>query len=398
MSPDELPPGPVPGQAVPHPSNPSWLAHEDGGPLFVCGPGSPEDFLYRGRRRPDGTREGDQDALIARLAGTGANSVYIQAVRSHGGDGGPDHNPFVDSDPARGLDARILDQWEGWFDALEAEGVVIHLFLYDDGARIWETGDVVGPEEGAFVRALVDRFEHHPLLIWVVAEEYEERYTPARVSALAREILEADDHDHIVAVHKQVGLEFDEFRAEPAIGQLAVQWRGSYQNVFEGTSTLRRRFEGRKSINMAEIQGHGSGREARLKNWAAAMGGSAEVLELGMDIAGTSISDLRDCGRQVRFMESTGLGSLSPRPDRAAAGSWVLSDAPGTERIVFVPTGAGELLVPDLPAGRYTVRWIDPGSDWSEEDVLTHPGGDLRLVRPGPVRGGEVALHLRTPG
>ncbi len=91
----------------------------------MCGPGDPEDFLYRGARNSDGTRFGDQMELINKLAGTGANSIYFQIIRSHGGQGNPDHNPFIDSDPNLGLDQEILDQWETWFTAMEEAGILI---------------------------------------------------------------------------------------------------------------------------------------------------------------------------------------------------------------------------------------------------------------------------------
>jgi hypothetical protein len=43
-------------------------------------------------------------------------------VRIHGGDARDDrtHNPFVDSDPAKGIDSRILNQWEEWLRLMDA--------------------------------------------------------------------------------------------------------------------------------------------------------------------------------------------------------------------------------------------------------------------------------------
>ena len=93
----------LPGQITPYADDASWLRYEGLGSYFMCGPGDPEDFLYRGGRNSDGTRRGDQLELIRRLAATGANAIYMQAIRSHGGDGAEDHNPFVDSDPRNGL-------------------------------------------------------------------------------------------------------------------------------------------------------------------------------------------------------------------------------------------------------------------------------------------------------
>ena len=54
---------PLPGQITVDPDNPQWLKYAGGGPFFLCGPGDPEDFLYRGSRNSDGTRSGDQMEL-----------------------------------------------------------------------------------------------------------------------------------------------------------------------------------------------------------------------------------------------------------------------------------------------------------------------------------------------
>jgi hypothetical protein len=137
---------PLPGQIVIDPEYPAWLKREGGAHLFICGPGDPEDFLYRGQRNSDGTRTGDQMALIEKLARYGGNCIYMQIVRTHGGDAGddPTQNPFVDSDPKKGLDARILAQWEEWFTAMDEHGILTYLFFYDDSASIWDTGNRVG--------------------------------------------------------------------------------------------------------------------------------------------------------------------------------------------------------------------------------------------------------------
>ena len=165
------PSAPMEGQIVVDPSNPAWLVYHGGGPHFLCGPGDPEDFLYRGIRQRDGTRVGDQEVLIEKLRDSGANAIYVQAVRSHGGDGESDHNPFVESDPERGLDETIVDQWNIWFTTLNELGVTIYFFIYDDSSRIWNTRSSVSEDEAKFVSGLVNRLKHHKRLVWVVAEE-----------------------------------------------------------------------------------------------------------------------------------------------------------------------------------------------------------------------------------
>jgi len=124
----------LPGQIIIDPENPSKLAYnrdidQDGSldPFFMCGPGDPEGFLFLGKRKMDGTIEGSQqDGIINRLKEYGGNSMYLQAVRTHGGDafdsGDPDpefENPFINGDPKLGLDEDILDQWEEWFSKMD---------------------------------------------------------------------------------------------------------------------------------------------------------------------------------------------------------------------------------------------------------------------------------------
>jgi len=190
------------------PLHPNWLMRHEGDHVFLVGPGDPEDFLYRGERLPNGTRDGDQAAIIQRLAQFGGNTLYVQAVRSNGGDGLPDHNPFNDSDPAQGLDPDILAQWNEWFSLADAPGVVICFFYYDDSASIWDSSAGVGSEERAFVEQLTDALEQHPNLILFVSEESEEARTPEVARELAQIIRDADDHDHLVGDHHQTGLTF----------------------------------------------------------------------------------------------------------------------------------------------------------------------------------------------
>ncbi|MCD8533777.1 MAG: hypothetical protein LR011_02885, partial [Verrucomicrobia bacterium] len=110
--------------------NSRYLKREGGGHIFICGPGDPEGFLFRGELNVDGTRTGDQIEIIQKMIHYGGNSLYLQAVRSHGGDGSPDHNPFVNHDPEQGLNKAVLDQWESWLSLMDDHGILIYFFLY----------------------------------------------------------------------------------------------------------------------------------------------------------------------------------------------------------------------------------------------------------------------------
>jgi hypothetical protein len=91
---------------------------------------------------------------------------------------------------------------------MDRNEILIYLFFYDDGAHPWDTGDRVGPQEKAFLETIVKRFQHHRNLIWIVGEESEERYSTARVQAIAEVIRGADEHGHLIGDHHVSGTTF----------------------------------------------------------------------------------------------------------------------------------------------------------------------------------------------
>ncbi len=389
---------PATGQVIVDPDNPSWFRYKGGGPFFMCGPGDPEGFLYRGTRSADGTRSGDQMSLIEKVSGTGANSIYLMAVRSHGGDGDPTQNPFVDSDPSKGLDQDILAQWDLWFDEMDQNGIMIFFFFYDDSSRIWNTGDAVGADERAFIQGLVNAFEDKQHLIWVVAEEYSERYSSTRVSNIAAEIRAADDNDHPISVHKRNGLNFGEFENDTNIDQFAVQYTSDDAAGFH--DAMVRAWEaanGRYNLNMAEGHPDAFGAEARRRSWAAAMGG-AYIMHLRWDIANTPAEDLEDCGRLVSFMEATDFPDMSPRDDLAyGATDYVLAD-PGASYMAYSSNRSGNMGLRNLTPGMYEFTWLDiPSGATVRQTDIAVDSGDQTWLTPASI-GSELAVSIRRTG
>jgi len=384
----------APGQLVVDPEHRRWLKRKGGRPFFMCGPGDPEDFLYQGKLNPDGTRDGDQMTLIEKLRGTGANCIYIQAVRSHGGDGNPTHNPFVDNDPDKGINEAVLDQWEAWFTEMDRNGIVITLFLYDDRARVWNTGDAVGPNEQEFIRALVSRFKHHNHLIWCVAEEYQEALSAQRVRSIAKAIRDAGDAAHPIAVHKLAGLSFTEFADDPNINMFAMQYGGSARRLHDGVVAAWREANGRYVLNMSEAHGHGTGATARRKNWACAMGG-ASVMIYQMDIASTPTADLEDCGRLVRFFEATNYYEMAPHDELALDGTEYVLARPGHSYIAYTSRADVPIGLRDMSAGAYLLRWSDCETGKRvRQPTVRVAGGNVRWSRPEGI-GEEAALYIR---
>ena len=395
----------LPGQIIVDPATPMWLVYNrdsDGDgkldPFFMCGPGDPEGFLYRGSRNSDGTRNGDQMQLINKMKGTGANCIYFQAVRSHGGDGPADHNPFISSNPSNGLDQDILNQWETWFTEMDNNRIVIYFFFYDDSARIWNTGDSVGSAERSFLQGLVNKFEHHKHLIWCVAEEYQERFSAARVSNIAKEIRAADDNDHVIAVHKLGGLTFSEFANDPNIEQFAIQqWSGNANAFHNDVVKAWNNAAGKYNLNQSEGGPLGRGATARKNFWAMAMGG-AYVMVLYDELDGikeTPLGELQDQGRVVRFFESTNFNVMSPNDGLAHGGTkWVLA-LPGDSYIAYSPALSGNIGLKSMTAGTYDFKWYDvtDGTTVNQTGVSV-ASGNQTWGKPGGI-GNELAVHIR---
>ncbi len=382
------------GQIIVDPEHPQWLKRNGGGPFFMCGPGDPEDFLYRGRLNPDGTRDGDQMALIEKLKETGANCIYMMAVRSHGGDGDKTHNPFVNNDPVKGLKERVLEQWEVWFAEMDKNGIVIYFFFYDDSTRVWNTGDKVGKEEKGFIHTIVDRFKHHKNLIWCIAEEYQEALSVERVKNIAAQIRAADNYGHVIAVHKLNGLDFSEFADEPNIDQFAIQYNEPTADALhKGVVSAWKRAKGRYNLNMSEAADFGTGKEARMKSWACAMGG-AYVMILGMDIATTSKSDLQDCGR-LGFFEFTNFNEMSPHDELRYGGTKYVLAQPGSSYIAYAPELSGEIGLKGMKPGTYKFQWFDCATGKQVlETKVTVAAGDQTWSKPAGI-GNEVAVYIK---
>ena len=386
------------GRIVVDSEHPQWLKRSDGRPFFMCGPGDPEDFLYRGRLRPNGTRDGDQMELIEKMKGTGANCIYMMAIRSHGGDGDKTHNPFFNHDPAKGVNHAVLEQWENWFTEMDKHGIVIYMFLYDDSARIWKTGDRVSKEEKNFIHTLVNRFEHHRNLIWCIAEEYQEVLSVERVKNIAAEIKAADDNNHVIAVHKLNGLDFSEFANEPNIDQFAIQYNvETAEKLHAGVVQAWKDASGRYNLNLSEAADWGTGAELRKKCWACAMAG-VYVMILGMDIATTARSDLEDCGRLVHFFESIDFYKMSPHDELGFAGTQYVLARPGESYIAYASQLRDKIGLKNIQAGVYKFLWFDcaSGSKVIEEKV-TVPTGDRSWDKPGGI-GSELAVYIERVG
>jgi hypothetical protein len=390
---------PLPGQIIIDPDHPQWLKRHGGRHVFICGPGDPEDFLYLGTRRTDGSRDGDQLQRIQKLIQYGGNSIYMQIVRSPGGDtqGDTTHNPFVDSDPQQGLDDDILEQWQEWFTLIDRHDILIYLFFYDDGARIWNTGDRVGPEEKAFLKAIVKKFKHLKNLIWIVGEESEERYTTDRVQAIARVIADADPHGHLIGNHQHTGTSFKAWQSTGALNHFSMQLSETNDRAHAGAIEALREAAGRYQVIYSESTALRTDTDGMRRHaWSVAMGGLMPML-LRMDIANTHHDALRQCRSMQRFFEATDFWTMAPHDELAHAETkYVLADS-GRSYIAYGDDVKRQLGIRGLPAGRCAVDWLDCTTGRTEnQHHMLISSGDRAFNKPNNF-GQECAAWIRFP-
>lgn len=435
---------PLPGQIRMDPRNGSYMVYNrdqnrDGqlDPFFAIGPGEPEEFFYLGERRADGTRtDTRQQEILRRVQQQGGNALYIQVVRSHGGDGEPDHNPWNNfADPASGINPAIIRQWKGWLTQMQQAGIVLFLFVYDDGTHPFDDGGcrvagAVSEPERAFVRQLVNELKGFSNLVWVVQEEFRfikekpkdanrEPCTEARtnrVRNLANLIKESDEHAHPVGIHHNIGLPMQ--FAERQGGNQAV-------NLYVQQSDVRKTAGRPGPMNLDTLHAQGvSGFDpqhrygyvmAECYDWhrklleakdrpmlrksyyASAMAGGG-VLVLAMfdgktpDPTDEMLGDMR---RMQQFFEAIPFNTLAPA-DRLRHGGtrWVLANAETGQYVLYATDKSPNLGVKSLPKSRYTLTWFDPETGVKKEQQNVDASGDATFAKPGGL-GQEVLLFVR---
>ena len=373
-------PQPMVGQIIVDPEHPNRMVYngvyQEGRlkPCFFAGPGDPEDFFYNNTTNN-----------LSLLKARGARCTYITAYLADFGGGSPGSGAAF---------TNTLNAWENHITELENAGIITVFFFFDDSVSLpsgWETA----------VDAIVNKFKHHKLLIWSVAEEYAEALTTAQVSTVAERIKAANNHAHIIGVHQNTGTSFA-FNSNTNLQMFMIQnnvttagaVHGGLLDAWANTS-------GQKILNMSEIEDHAKKDRATVRqwNWAAAMGGASAVQVLWMGRASdpadwNAQEKYDDCARLMAFMESaTLLNTLSPRDDLAfGATQWVLAK-PGHAYIAYA-TNSGAMGLKSVTAGTYRFRWLDiPSGTMVQQTNIAVSAGDQSWPRP-PGIGDEAAVYL----
>jgi hypothetical protein len=226
----------------------------------------------------------------------------------------------------------------------------------------------------------------------VVAEEYSEAYSAARVSNIAALIRSADDNKHVIANHQLNGLRFDH-AADPNIDQFAIQYNvTTAEGLHDGMVTAWNYAAGRYGLTMSESKGHGyaSRAEVRRKNWACALGG-AYVMVIGMDGTTAYNDKMKDCATLKTFFEITDFNTMAPHDELGNSGTWVLADK-GRSYIAY-RSAAGSFILSGMEGGTYLLRWLDAVSGTTWEELRSVAPGTASFVPPQGI-GVEAAVWV----
>ncbi|MEM7245771.1 MAG: thrombospondin type 3 repeat-containing protein [Acidobacteriota bacterium] len=402
---------PLPGQIIQDPDHPQWMRRHEGPPFYLCAPGGPEDFLFRGRPRGPDDRglpppwSNDQDTILGRLINEGGNGIYLMTIRSNGGDGPNHHQPFIGGDADNGADPAILDHWMTWFDVMEANDIVIYLFFYDDYSIPYgvNTNPTVSPEEDAYWRQIVNHFEHYRNLVWVITEELHHGWINSKVENLAQIIQEEDDHGHLIGTHHwdppRDGTPTRHFRLQDSeiLGQWLIEL--SPRPVDQLHNEMLERWgpavAGGYGLNMAEMfPSPGRGDTLRLQNWAFALAGAQTMWLYAWERYNPTVDELSQMRPIQRLMEHSDHPTMAPHDELAFGETkWVLAD-PGRSFIAYSDNAATNLGVRGTAPGLHYIHWVDPVTGATVDQLgADSPGGDTTWTKPAGF-GNEVAAWI----
>jgi hypothetical protein len=420
-------PAAMPGQIIVDPANPQWLKHNGGRRCFLFGAGNPEEFFFFGKRQPDGTRTGGkQSDMIKRLAGTGANTFHVLALRDsrynlEPGNGAPDCNPFVDSDIAGKLDEDILNQWEGWLGEMETAGLNVLFNFYNDfddyeekaGWKLDAQGNL-HPQEKYFIDTLVNKFQHYKNLIWAIEESCNKlpRAKQQRLKKVAELVAQTDNFHHPIAQMFQI-LYYDEVTPDKVSPEdyvndpyIKMMTWGHYSTKAKGLPAVEQYYKelvehgqeaaGRYVLLNTEVDKHPtSGAINRLYCWTSAMANRYTAMSSHRpDKTNVPRGTYQDDGRIRTFMEGTDFYRMTPRSGLKNGSTRYVLASDASSYIAYSNDAAQGMGIRTVQAGTYLLRWFDTTDGNTLEQVVAVAGGDQIWPKP-PEIGPEAALYVK---
>ena len=374
-----------------------WFEYAGNGePYFMAGSGGPEGFLYYSDSR--------KQQIVDQLIDNDVRAIYIHAVRSNGGDGGNDQNPFLGNDPSNGVDPAVLDEWDSYLSQLDDAGIVTWFHLYDDGARPFGAcnPDLPGAEQ-EFVKTIVERFRDYRHLVWLPTEEHvikacsNNSVDIEKAEALAAEIRKHDDV-HPLGVHHNNG-QSNQYLGNTDIDvfaqQICQQTTASIDGVHASGEF------GEDVYVMAEchpwhkdLLDRGDRTTLRQSFWASVMAGGYVLFYDAWESTDPTEAMLADLGRINAFMDTTRFSETVPADQLATAGTkWVLGNEASDVYIAYSNTNPSQMGVAGMSAGTYDLGWFDPITGQRVDQTVAVGDGTGTFPVPNQI-GSEVALFI----
>jgi hypothetical protein len=415
----------LPGQLIVAAGRPGYLKYNGGGPAYLCGPDDPEAFFYLGELAPDGTRRnGPQEEIINRLAAAQVSAFHCQIFRmrrcNFKDEGDDSHCPFIDHEPSKGLNPRVLDQWDGWLEKLEKAGIVVHLEFYNDATDVELMGwklDAAGnlhPDEYRFITGIVKRFKHRKNILWGL-EESANKLPAARTlhfKKMAQVIAQTDDHHHPIVQSFVVpndpendfphgGVLSDVYYWNPHIHVVTWLHLVPHGDDLDMQYWEYHRYWKQDAPYFIVMKNETYWRDylprgplGRRYLWAGTMAGLHNLEAVVKADRPAHEPRMREMGYIARFMEQTDFHRM--KPDRTlAAGStrWVLAN-PDSSYIAYTDVYGKPIGVKGLKPGTFDLLWLDTvdgKSAWQRG--VTAPAGGL-FEKPAGYSN-EVAVYIK---
>lgn len=352
------------------------------GPYWLKGGANePEDFLAPEQNAGFASKE----QAIDFLAEKGVNSLYLLL---HNVDG-DDQNvwPWLG---ATALEARTnherfdlarLARWEQIFTDLQEKGIVLHLVLEDDSA--WN-----GFDRALYYREMVARFGHHNGLIWNLAEEYNETYSPDQAKEFAQLLRRLDPYDHPITIH-QAGLlrNWEPFLGDANFDLTSLQTDASPQNQNAAAWFGLVEKSGRLiPLSFDETGQFEPGERDLVRHvlWSVYFGGANYELFTRLESGYPAFADyLEDMQRARAFVERLPFWEMRPMNELLVRGKGYVFARPEDTYAVYLPQGGSLALDLSQASGSLQALWFDPRSG--------------EVTAAGAILGGEVR-RFSAPG
>ncbi len=357
-----------------------YLKLADGPYWLKGGADDPEDFLGPGITVGFATKE----EAIGFLADNKINSMYIM-LQNIDGDG-KNVWPWVGSTQAEAkanderFDIGKLAEWEQLFSYIQSRGLVLHFVLEDDSG--W-----TGFNRSMYYREMVARFGHHNGLIWNIAEEYQENYSPNEVKSFAQMLRDLDPYDHPVTVHHAGALSaWNPFLGDSRFDLTSFQTTKTAQNATAESWFQTVESSGRTIPISFDETGNLSSSDrdlARRILWSVYLGGGmfemhTSPLSQYRDFA----AHFEDLGRARAFIEQLPYWQMRPTNNILVSGNAYVFAKSGETYLVYLPSGGTVELDLSAGAGIFQVTWFDPSSGVYSGASTVAAGGVLAFTSP----------------